>query len=113
MKKILVCGGRDYPDEGYVFKILDHIVPFDAMIIHGGAKGADALADSWAKCRIVKIKVYKADWEKYGKKAGILRNIEMLKENPDLVIAFPGGKGTKHMVSIAKADGHIVLELPL
>ena len=72
-----------------------------------------ATMNKWAKDNNMKLKVYPADWELHGKSAGPIRNQQMLIEGkPDLVLAFPGGKGTAHMVSIAKKKGVKVIEVP-
>ena len=84
-----------------------------SLIIEGGASGADTLARYWAKHNKVAFQTYKADWEKYGKRAGTIRNELMLKEHPDIdgVIAFPsGGPGTAHMMRIAKEAGKLVFD---
>lgn len=102
--KALVCGGRDYTDKQTVFSYLDHTHAKHSisLIIHGAARGADSLAGEWAADRKVPVQEYKADWTQ-GKKAGILRNKKMLEEGqPDLVIAFPGGRGTADMVRRSK-----------
>jgi len=53
-----------------------------------------------------------AEWDKFGRRAGPLRNEQMLREGkPDVVVAFPGGRGTAHMVRIAKEAGIDVLEI--
>lgn len=80
-------------------------------IIQGGATGADALAKEWAKENKKNMEEYKAQWYTYGKGAGHVRNALMLKEGkPDLVIAFPGGKGTENMVRQARLKGVEVME---
>jgi len=112
--RILVCGGRDFNDYDLLHMYMctiDGATP-DSVIIHGAAKGADSLADKWAKDNNIKLKVYPADWEQHGKSAGPIRNQQMLNEGkPDLVLAFPGGKGTAHMVSIARKKGVKVIEV--
>lgn len=96
--RVLVCGGRDYLNYEKVFGYLDRRRSEDTVIIQGGAKGADFLAKCWAKARAVPCEEYLADWS-LGKQAGMLRNKRMLEEGkPDLVLAFPGGKGTANMV---------------
>ena len=111
--KVLVCGGRDYQDQLQVYKVLDKIHAIKAIttIIHGAARGADSLAGYWATDRNgISIKEYPADWDKYGKSAGYKRNSDMLNsEKPDLVVAFPGGKGTEMMVQLAKKGNYKVL----
>ena len=104
--KILVCGGRDYNNWKEVKQSLDKL-HFDydgeVEIIEGGARGADYLAKMWAQEVVVPYKTFRADWGTYGKKAGYIRNHQMLQEGkPDIVVAFPGGKGTAMMVDIAK-----------
>jgi hypothetical protein len=79
-------------------------------VVHGGAKGADALAGRWADAREVNTEVFYADWAR-GKRAGPERNQRMLDSKPDLVVAFPGGRGTADMVRRAKAAGIEVIEV--
>lgn len=124
--KILVCGGRDYNNKEKVFEVLDKLaekhsklysatenwLPSDIRIITGGAKGADDLAAAWAMVNFTDYKEYKADWNKYHKAAGPIRNQQMLdKENPDLVVAFPGGKGTADMIKRAEWEGIKVIKV--
>jgi hypothetical protein len=106
--RVLVCGGRNYFDRTRLFEALDREYlkrPF-SHLIHGGAKGADALADEWASQNSVVRLPFYADWDMYGLGAGPMRNARMLKEGmPDLVIAFPGGRGTANMIGLAQAAG--------
>lgn len=107
---VIVCGGREYDDKEFVYQILNKHCSGDVLIIHGAALGADSLANEWAKENHKPVLVFRAEWDKNGKAAGPMRNIKMLKEGlPSLVIAFPGGKGTAHMVSIAMKAGVKVL----
>jgi hypothetical protein len=104
--KVLVCGGRAYSDRKRVFDELDKLRP--DRIIHGGCPtGADTLADEYADHRAgIFVTVYRADWKKYGRAAGPIRNAQMATEGkPDMVLAFPGGAGTRNMVTIAKSLG--------
>ena len=109
---LLVCGGRDYNDRDAVFDALDHVAKKRGVdvLIHGGAPGADSLAGQWAELRGVFCLAFIADWNKYGKKAGPIRNRLMLTMNPNGVVAFPGGIGTADMISQAKAQGVNVWE---
>lgn len=113
--RVLVCGGRDYFDRDRVFAVLDHYhreSPF-AVLIQGAARGADRLAHMWALHANVPVLDFPADWEKHGRAAGPIRNAQMLREGkPTVVIAFPGGRGTANMVSLAKRVGVPVLEIP-
>ena len=108
--RILVCGGRDFNDEARLASVLNGYAV--AEIIQGGARGADRLAFEWAANNLVPTRTFPAAWDLHGKAAGPIRNHQMLREGkPDLVIAFPGGRGTAHMVSIAKAAGITVIEV--
>src|SRR5690606_35518576 len=90
--RVLVCGGRDYGDRKRVFDVLDWLRgKYGRLnVIQGGARGSDALAREWASCQTsAHLSNFPADWEKYGKAAGAIRNQQMLIEGkPDLVIAF-------------------------
>lgn len=84
----------------------------DLHLILGRAKGVDEFAEDWAVVHWVNYSVYPADWDKYGKGAGAIRNKQMLDEGkPDIVIAFPGGPGTANMVKQARAAKVAVLEI--
>ncbi len=107
--KILVCGGRTYRDRVHVFTTLDSF-EIDHVVC-GGAFGVDAIAEDWARQRCVPVTVYMADWERYGRKAGPLRNRAMLTEKPTAVIAFPGGAGTANMIAQAEAAGINVIRI--
>ena len=110
--KLLVCGGRDFENAQLVSEVLNPYLDKTLIIIQGGAKGADTLAWNWAVSNKVSWMTYPADWDKYGKRAGYIRNVQMLNESkPDLVIAFPGGKGTKMMINLAKAANVPVKEV--
>ena len=108
--RVLVCGGRDYDDRDRVFSELDTLQPI-RMVIHGNARGADTLAQAWCLSRRVQAAACPAQWSKYGKRAGPMRNEAMLGHSPDLVLAFPGGRGTADMVSRARKAGVRVVEV--
>lgn len=75
------------------------------VLIHGAARGADTLASDFAKAHGIKVEGFPADWGKHGKRAGWLRNKQMLDEAlPHLVVAFPGGTGTRTMIELAFAQ---------
>src|ERR1700690_1858570 len=106
--RLLVCGGRDYQDEkhfrAWMTMLRNKYVV--ACIIEGGAKGADAHARAYAVRAGIHFEEYKANWEGLGGAAGLIRKEEMLAAGkPDLVMAFPGGRGTADMVAKAKAAG--------
>ena len=103
---VLVTGGRRYSNRLYVFKILDkiHDRVGITLLVHGGASGADSLAGEWAESRGVPVRVFAADWDRYGYRSGPVRNAQMLREaKPRLCVAFRGGRGTADMVCRCQA----------
>ena len=106
--RVLVCGGREFANRQMLDETLNrlHLDRGVTLIISGGARGADTMAEWWARAEIVPCDVYQADWTGLGRKAGPIRNQRMLDEaKPDLVVAFPGGKGTADMVRRGRQAG--------
>lgn len=109
--KVIVCGGRDFPSPAQVWQDLDrlHAQLGFTELMQGGATGVDQFAKEWAGTKPeIKRFVCKADWS-LGKRAGPLRNARMLEWKPDLVVAFPGGRGTDDMVHRSAEAGFKVL----
>lgn len=121
--RVLVCGSRDYANRERMFRLLNEILMEAAQmdegvtLIHGAARGADSLADEWGHLASpVEIESYPADWDRHGKRAGYVRNQQMLDEGqPELVVAFYSAversRGTSMMVDIARKAGVRVLEI--
>lgn len=104
LMKILICGGRDFQDLAAVKRALDALEDV-RLVIHGAARGADLLGKAWALERGVHFAGVPALWEHYDKAAGFKRNAAMLLLQPDMVVAFPGGRGTADMIRQANAAG--------
>jgi len=107
--KVLVFGGRDYPDKDKVYKALNDRKDHITCIIQGGATGADEHARLWAQEQglfPMTFAVTKSMWKLHGKPAGPRRNQAMVDfGEPDYAIAFPGGRGTASMTVICKKAG--------
>lgn len=107
--RIIVCGGRDFTDRAAVFAALDrlHGRREVTLLIHGAARGADLLAEAWAKEREVNYLGVPAKRAKSGKSAGPVRNAVManLKPQADMLVAFPGGSGAANMIESAETMG--------
>lgn len=115
--RVLVCGSRNWHDRREIYATLDRLAKDwgpDVVVIEGDAKGVDRMAGYWARkhrFENVKFPVTDADWKAHGKGAGPKRNARMLAEGrPDLVVAFPGGSGTRNMIDQATAAGVPVIE---
>jgi len=93
-----------------------HALPCDTTIIEGECRGADLIAREVAEELGMIVEPHPAEWNKFGKRAGPLRNQEMLNSGVDLVLAFhedlSQSKGTKHMVEIARKNNIPVLIFP-
>jgi hypothetical protein len=111
MPKILVCGGRDFPDRDLVFRTLDAVARKHGTetlaIIHGAClTGADKFAEEWAKEREVAYIGFPARWKTEGRAAGPLRNKRMRDAtSPDHCIAFRGDRGTRGMIALMREIG--------
>ena len=104
--KTIICGGRDYSFSNADFALMDQLkdsLPI-TEIVSGGAKGADAYGEIWARLNCMPVTQFPANWNLHGKSAGPIRNAQMAAYS-DAVVAFPGGTGTADMVRRAKANG--------
>lgn len=102
---VLVCGSHKFGKEVDVWNALSEMHEKEPItaIVHGGAKFIDSFAGSWAVFYGVPQIIYPANWDMHGLAAGPIRNTRMLVcEQPDKVVAFKGGNGTKDMVTKAK-----------
>lgn len=113
---LLVCGGRDYADSTHVFSVLDALQP--RAVVHGACgvdadrprwarlRGTDRLADAWCARRQVPVIRVPARWLALGRRAGPIRNQQMIElYRPALLVAFPGHLGTADLVRRARAAG--------
>lgn len=111
---VLVTGSREWTDPEPIRRELASL-PANSILLHGNARGVDRLADQLARELGLDVRPRPADWEVYGRGAGIVRNKQMLAEGPDIVLAFhpnlAEARGTKHMVEIARKAGVPVREV--
>lgn len=118
--RVLIVGSRDFNDyvllETRVDDYLKDKYDYNIVIVSGGARGADTLAEKYAKTKHYDLKVFPAQWNKYGKMAGYIRNEEMHKYIAEIenrcCIAFWDGasRGTQHNFPLAtKYNTEIVI----
>jgi nucleoside-diphosphate-sugar epimerase len=110
--KVLITGSRDWIDKDTIrgaLRLVEHRWFGERLtVIHGGAPGADTLAGEVADEMGANVYRFPAEWRRYGRAAGAIRNAEMLDTmKPDLVLAFPlpSSRGTWHCVKAAWARG--------
>ena len=109
MSRILICGDRNWKDVETIENFISSLSP-DTVIIHGNSRGADKIAERKAKEHGLTVKGYSADWDRYGRAAGPIRNKRMLLEGrPDRVVAFHNdlskSRGTADMLRQAEKRG--------
>lgn len=104
--KVLCCGSRDWQRPDVVYDRLKEL-PRGTIVMHGRARGADMMVDTAARSLGLHVEVHPADWNEYGRSAGIRRNLTMLATRPALVIAFHlnGSTGTQHVIDEAVKRG--------
>ena len=113
MMRIVIAGSRGFEDYALLEQTLEHILDKQiepVELVSGHAKGADLLAERFAKENDLPIHIIKTDWKTYGRAAGPIRNRQMLDyamEELSLVVAFWDGKskGTKNTINTAKSLG--------
>jgi hypothetical protein len=106
--KIIIAGSRNFNDYNLLKTSCDNLLTqfTNIEIVSGTARGADKLGERYAREKGYSIKEFPANWDKFGKRAGYLRNDEMAQYS-DMLIAFWDGtsKGTKHMIDLANKRG--------
>ena len=110
--RIIVTGSHKSRDKEAVYQALDllHERRGVSFLVQGAADGVDYFAWQWAKERGVPCGSYAADWHSLGRRAGPIRNQEMIDDGADGVVAFPGGPGTRDCVKRAREAGIKVWE---
>jgi len=99
--KYIIAGGRNYALSNEDTDRLDRIKGEMTEVVTGGAKGADSDGEVWAELEGVPVRRFPAEWKRYGRGAGIVRNREMV-EYADAAVVFPGGRGTESLYELAR-----------
>lgn len=104
--KLAIIGSRSFSNSAYAFQVLDQVL-LDAghieCVISGGARGADTIGIDWAVLKGIPYTVHLPMWDIYGRRAGFIRNHNIIRDC-DTLVAFWDGKsaGTRHSIDIAK-----------
>ena len=108
--KLIIAGSRAFTDYQLLCQVLAPERHHITQVITGGARGADQLGYRWAWKHQVKHQLFRADWERFGKAAGVRRNYQMAQAG-DLLIVFWDGHsaGTQHMISCMQQLGKPVV----
>lgn len=102
---VAIVGSREFPDEERVRNFVRSL-PRETVIVSGGANGVDTWAEDEARKLGMTVYVYPADWKAYGKRAGFIRNVYIVRA-AERVVAFWDGRspGTKSAIEIAQREG--------
>jgi hypothetical protein len=115
--RVLVCGGRTFSEADVINAALNWLktaYPDSLHVCQGGQTGADRIAYAWAMTQEIPCTTFPAQWTRFGKPAGPMRNAQMLHRfRPHLVLYAQGGRGTGDMRQKAEAAGITVVALPV
>lgn len=108
MFKVIIAGGRDFRNYNHLKTVCDKALSnqTDIQIVSGGAWGADKLGERYAREKEFAVIQFLADWDRYGKAGGYIRNEEMAKYADACIVFWDGvSKGSGHMIELAKKHG--------
>lgn len=113
MFKVIIAGSREFDNYDMLKEKCDKILSRkvnegeEIVIVSGTARGADTLGEKYAEEKGYKIERYPANWDKYGKRAGYLRNKKMAEVSNACIVFLSSkaeNKGSKMMISIATEE---------
>ncbi len=109
-KRIIIAGSRHFTDRVLFEQVVDAYLgaldaAYEPIILSGHCSGADLLAEQYAKERQIRLEVFPAEWKRYKKGAGPIRNRQMVKAADAVIAFFSGGKGTASLLSLAEKRG--------
>ena len=108
--KLLIAGSRTFTDDQKLCQVLAPDRHRIAQVITGGARGADQLGYRWAWKHAIRHQLFRAEWERFGKSAGMRRNHQMAQAGDVLVACWDGqSPGTAHMIACMRALGKPVV----
>jgi len=111
--RVIVCGGREFEDYDLVKTVLAAFRNLwgDFTVVSGAAHGADSLGERWARESELLVQRFPAQWDRHGKRAGYIRNQQMLDTlaTGDAIVAFWNGasRGTQMMIELGRARGDV------
>lgn len=104
--KVIIAGSRSFQNYDRMVQVMQQVPWKVTQVISGNAKGADQMGEWWAQERGIEVRVFPANWSKYGKAAGHIRNQEMASVGDALVAFWDGkSKGTESMIEYALEKG--------
>lgn len=110
--KLIIAGTRSFNDyqllENSIIPMFLHISHLEDIeeVVSGCCSGADQLGEKWGKALYKKITRFPADWKKYGKAAGPIRNRQMAEYADQAIVFWDGSsKGALNMIQTMRELG--------
>ena len=100
-RRVAVVGSRHFPNPEVIIAYVSNL-PADTILVSGGAEGVDTIAERAARARLLAVEVFAADWERLGRKAGPIRNQQIVAMS-DLVVAFWDGRSRGTLNTVMRA----------
>ena len=108
--RVIVAGSRTITDCNWIYEELDKYKNHMSVILSGHANGVDKIGEKYAKDNGIKLEVYPADWKRYGRSAGYIRNAEIVQKADGLIAFWDGeSKGTEHVIKEALGNDIFVI----
>lgn len=105
--RVAIVGSREYSDINAIVEYINSL-PEDTIVVTGGARGVDQIAEAAARKRGLKVAIHLADWDTFGKAAGQIRNQKVVDDCDKLVAFWDGtSPGTKGAISLASKAGKL------
>ena len=103
--KLAIVGSRTFNDYNKLSESIRQNFDVNNIecIVSGGARGADSLGAQFARDNNIELVEHKADWKKFGKSAGFIRNHDIIKSCTDCIAFWDGqSHGTKHDIELCE-----------
>lgn len=104
--KVAVVGSRSINDRNLIISFIEESHSFDKQydkLISGGARGVDTIAEDYAKSKGIRTVIFYPDWEKYGNKAGFIRNADIISKCDKCIVIWDGvSSGTEHDIELCE-----------
>ena len=114
MSKLAIIGSRNFTDFSIGYTLTDKYIDYlflekkidVKLVVSGGANGADLFGKKYSRARKLRYKEYPAEWDKYGKRAGMIRNKDIIDECTCAIIFWDGiSRGTKNSIDLIMSKG--------
>ena len=108
--KTIIAGSRDFNDYETLLAVLLKVGWHISEVVSGGAHGVDQLGERFAKANGITYTVFKADWDQFGRRAGMLRNKEMANYADACVVIWNGhSSGSADMIETAMNECRLTM----